>query len=196
MADTTTTRPYGRTRRTCPDRAGWAGLCARYEVLAARMGMAATEAGGHCSEYYFILVRPRRPRCDDACRAKLCAPHQTVRSCFAAQTEHELAWKVQSAFRVLASSASCAVRYILLRFIFLPALHARVCRRRLVGAASVGDGRGAAGGDGCPLPSEGCDWRGPGSCPWLPMLARFPRTSTLQRADGSWALGVMASLQT
>lgn len=45
MADTTTTRPYGRTRRTCPDRAGWAGLCARYEVLAARMGMAATEAG-------------------------------------------------------------------------------------------------------------------------------------------------------
>lgn len=79
MADITT-RPYGRTRRTSPDRAGWARLCARYEVLAARMGMAATEAGGHCSEYYFILVRPRRPRCDDACRAKLCAPHQTVRS--------------------------------------------------------------------------------------------------------------------
>lgn len=119
MADITT-RPYGRTRRTSPDRAGWARLCARYEVLAARMGMAATEAGGHCSEYYFILVRPRRPRCDDACRAKLCAPHQTVRSCFAAQTEHELAWKVQSAFRVLASSAFCAVRYILLRFIFRP----------------------------------------------------------------------------
>lgn len=136
----------------------------------------------HCSERsgqvrdwrYFILVRPRRPRCDDACRAKLCvcAPHQTVTSCFAAQTEHELAWLVQSAFRVLASpSAFCAGYPPPLHLPARTALHRTIaradddCWARVRCAMAVLVMRAAR------CRQEGCDWRGPGSCPWL---ARFP----------------------